>query len=106
MIGQDVLDDRQVHVCVAMHEDVPEPGHVRDAIGEVPREPACPRQTVEQVAVRRRLAQALFRDDVRSHVERGLDAELKRMLNEPLLSDIGFDFAGPSLCRDLPRSPR
>src|SRR5919106_6966795 len=41
------------------------------------------------------------RDDVRGHVEPGLDRDLQRMLDEPLLPHIGGDGGGPRELAEL-----
>src|SRR5713101_10119835 len=52
----------EVDVLVAVDEDVAKPGHVPEPGGQLAGYPAAGGQTIEQLAVRRRLAEPLVGD--------------------------------------------
>jgi hypothetical protein len=51
-------------------------------------DPTCGAEEIEELLVRLRLAESFVGDDVRSHVERSLDGELQRVLDEAFLSHV------------------
>lgn len=102
-IGKHVLDDREMDVGVAVHQDVAESGHIGDAVGEIAFDPATASEMVKKVPVRRGLTKAFVRDDVGCDVERGLDAELEGMLNEAFLANIRRDGSGRAISRSWRR---
>jgi hypothetical protein len=75
-------------------EHVAESGHLAEAFREVRVEESRAGQESEELAIRRRLTQALVGDDVGGDVERGLDRDLQRVLDEALVSDVPPDVGG------------
>jgi len=55
----------EIDVLVAVDEDVTKPSHVAELGGQIVGDPAAHDQTIEQLAVRCRLAEPLVGDDVR-----------------------------------------
>src|SRR3989442_12720588 len=82
----DLDDDPDVDHLVPVAEDIPKADHPPHGGGQGRRHPRAALQEIEELAVSPRLAEALVRDDARGHVERGLDGELQRLLDEPLLT--------------------
>ena len=80
VIREYVTKDTKIDVVVAVHEHVSEPGHVFETGRESCVEPAVPVHQVEQFAIGPRLAEAPVRDDVRRHVESGLNGDLQCVL--------------------------
>lgn len=76
VIGENIVHDRDVDLRVTVDEDVTKPCHVGDAVREFRADPPASSKPVEQLAACCRFAEALFRDDMGSDVERGLDGEL------------------------------
>src|SRR6185369_1977046 len=97
----DLDDDPDVDDLVTVDEDVPEADHSPHGGGLGRPHPRPPLQEIEQLTVGARLAEALVRDDVGGHVERGLNGDLKRVLDEPLLPYIGRDGRGPGKLAQL-----
>lgn len=98
----DVLDDGEVEVAVSVDEDVPEPCHRAEPLGEALGQNASPDEQSEELAVRPRLPEAPVGDEVRGDVERGLDGDLERVLDEPLLANVGPQRARPGELLELP----
>src|SRR6266571_2859299 len=88
VVPEHVLDHPEVDVLVAVDDHVPESRHVPKRRSQGGGQPPRPHQEVEELAVRLGLAEALVGHDVRSHVQRGLDRDLQRVLDEAFLPDV------------------
>jgi len=92
---EDVAHDGKVHLVVPVDQHVAEPRHVAQRVRQRSIDPSVSLKEIEQLAVRPRLAEASVRYDVRCHVERGLDGNLQRVLDESLLPHVRGQHFGP-----------
>ena len=65
-----------------------QPDHSGQGVAQRRVEPTRLGQQREHVAVRLRLSEAIVGDDVRSHVQRALNGDLQRVLDEAALQQI------------------
>jgi hypothetical protein len=86
-----VAHDTGVYAGVAVHEDVSEPRHLPEAGRQGDVDPTVAREQIEQLAVGRRLAQALVGHHVAGDVQGRLDRDLQGVLDEPALAEIPLD---------------
>jgi hypothetical protein len=85
----------QIDVVVAVYENVAKADHPAEHGGAVGRHHLAAFEQIENLAIRAWLAEAPIGHDVQADIDRRLDADLKRVLDETALPQIGIERIRP-----------
>lgn len=95
MVANYVLDHRQVHVLIAVDDDVSKASHIPQRGRQGRRHETGPRKKIKQLAIGLWLSKPVVRHDVGGYVQGSLDRDLEGMFDEALLAQVLSNRRGP-----------
>jgi len=92
VILQGVMDAPDLHLHVEVHEDITQPHHLHQRLGEGKRENPCVAQEFYGVLRRSGRTERQSCDQVMTYVNDALNRKLQPVLNHPCQTNIAADF--------------